>query len=672
MAFDNSVLQIFANYCVAAAESMAYTLVRTAHSTFVKETEDFSCALVTPEGLAFASPKTLGATWYIGLDYGPVLDRVGEYAPGDIAMTNDAYSGCVATHTPDIVMWKPVFYRGELVCFVGGHIHNTDMGGAVPASLSRSLSEIEQEGIRFPPTKIVREGVLDEALLAIMATNVRAPEQNRGDLKAQIAMLLNGEKRVLEIIERFGLEDFRTGMGAMLDYSEQQARQILKSIPDGDYFFAEYADEDSVGGKPMRVALNLQIRGGEAILDYTGSDPQLASSLNMPTGGMQRHALALVGYHYVLYTLQDDILLNAGLDRVVRCVLPEGSVVNAVAPAAVGMRSLTCKLTHMLTFGAFSRAIPERLPACAAGGLAILGVKTMDQTGRTVMASLGPVGGGAGGMPHGDGTDGSGANVAFLRNTPVEINETEVPILITRYCLSPDSGGAGYYRGGLGLCMEFQVFSPGSMVSARNRDRTHFASWGVLGGQAGANAQFIRNPDSSLPEALGNADIVHCQPGDVIRLTGAGAGGFGDPLEREAERVFRDFECGYVSLDNARMQYGVVISDSAVDQQATETLRRELRHRSSASKSPDEPFEYGQYRTKFESRWTRNRYDELTSILASLPVEWRFFVKHQLFDALDERLSEDLMAPDKGLVHDLFNSLLQRYPELRKNEPPTP
>ncbi|RYF56559.1 MAG: hydantoin utilization protein B, partial [Comamonadaceae bacterium] len=138
MSFDKSTLQIFANYCVAAAESMAYTLIRTSHSAFIKETEDFSCTIMTPQGLTFASPKTLGATWYPGLDFSSVIGMAGPYEPGDIAMTNDAYSGFVATHTPDVMMWKPVFYEGEIICYVGGHVHNTDMGGAVPASLSRT------------------------------------------------------------------------------------------------------------------------------------------------------------------------------------------------------------------------------------------------------------------------------------------------------------------------------------------------------------------------------------------------------------------------------------------------------------------------------------------------------------------------------------------------------
>ncbi|WP_213881663.1 hydantoinase B/oxoprolinase family protein [Pseudomonas sp. dw_358] len=659
MAIDKTTLQIFANYCSAAAESMAYTLVRTAHSTFVKETEDFSCAILTPDGQTFASPKTLGATWYTGLDYKGVLELIDDYQPGDICMTNDPYSGYVATHSPDIVMWMPLFEDGRLICFVAGHIHNTDMGGAVPASLSRTLTEIHQEGIRFPPCKLVSQGTLDESLLHLMAINVRAPEQNRGDIQAQIGMLMTGERRVREMIAHFGLATFESGMHALLDYAEQQARTLVRAMPDGEYFFAEYADEDSVNGKPLRVALNLCIQGDSLVLDYTGSDPQLASSLNIPTGGHERHALMLVGLNYVLYTLSPDILLNAGVYRMVRCILPPGSVVNAQAPAAVGMRSLTCKLTHMLTFGAFSQALPDRLPACSAGGLAIMNVKTLGRDGRQIMASIGPVGGGAGGMADSDGTDASGANNAFLRNTPVEINEAEVPILIRRYCLAPGSGGAGKYRGGLGLVMEFQVFSPGSLVTARNRDRSRFASWGVLGGNAGANALFTRNPDTDKAEVLGNTDLVNCAPGDVIRLVGAGAGGYGDPFERAPERVLRDVRCGYVSLPQAREDYGVAIVDGQVDVPATATLREVPRALASGH------FNYGPYRTAFELVWTRERYAALTECLASVPVNWRFFLKHRMFEALQARLLE---APAENAGRTLIKGLFARecaaFPEL--------
>ena len=173
MKVDKVTLEILANHMRAAAESMAYTLYRTAHSTFVKETEDFTIQILDAAGRTAAVPMDLGATWYPGLDYGRAIPMIPHYEPGDIALTNDPYSGFLATHTPDLVLWKPIFHEGELLCFTAGHIHNTDMGGAVPASLSRALTEIHQEGIRFKPTKLYRAGVLNQELLDVMMTNVR-------------------------------------------------------------------------------------------------------------------------------------------------------------------------------------------------------------------------------------------------------------------------------------------------------------------------------------------------------------------------------------------------------------------------------------------------------------------------------------------------------------------
>lgn len=662
MRFEKSELQIFANYCVAAAESMAYTLIRTAHSTFIKETEDFSCAITSADGLTFASPKTLGATWYAGLDYGPVIRMIASYEPGDICMTNDPYSGYVATHTPDVVMWKPVFHEGEIICFVAGHIHNTDMGGAVPASLSRSLTEIQQEGIRFPPCKIASRGVVNEELLSWMMLNVRAPEQNIGDLKAQIACLMTGERKVVEIIERFGADAFKAGIGELLDYSEMQARSIARGIPDGEYFFAEFADEDSVDGKPMRIALTLRVKDGLLEFDFTGSDPQLASSLNVPTGGHERHALLLVGLNYVLYSLDPNVLLNAGMLRIASCVMPLGSVLNPVAPAAVGMRSLTCVVVQAAVFGAFAKALPNRMPACPASSVCLVNVKTTRQNGETVMASIGPVGGGGGGSPTADASDASGANMAFLRNTPVEINEAEVPIRIRQYGLVPDSGGPGKYRGGLGVVMEFQVFSPNTLVTARNRDRTRFGSWGVNGGLAGRTAHFIRNPGGTGEEDLANTDLVLCRPLDVIRLEGNGGGGYGRPEEREVSQVEEDVRCGRVSVASAREHYAVVIAGGKVDVEQTAALRRERTIANGAAAGVS--FGFGPNRSAHEALWTPQRYEALTQCLESVPIRWRYFLKHQMFEKLEANVAGPCGTEGAEVVRRLFGELMDKYPAL--------
>jgi N-methylhydantoinase B len=661
MNLDRTNLQVLANYCAAAAESMGWTLMRTAHSTFVKETEDFSCQVLTPAGLTAASPTSFGATWYTGLDYGGVLERF-DYREGDICITSDPYAGYVATHTPDTHIWKPVFRDGELVCFVGCHIHNTDVGGAVPATLSRSLTEIQQEGLRIPPMRLMRDGVMNQDLLAMIANNVRLPEQNWGDLNAQIACVNVGERKVHEIIDRFGRNAFCSGLAGLLDYSEQQARTLISSLPDGEWFFADYADEDQAGGYPVRVAVTLKIHGDSLTLDYTGSDPQLVSSLNMPTGGKERHSLAMVGVVYALYSLDPTILLNHGLVRPARAILPEGTVMNATMPAAVGMRSLMCNLSQTATIGAFCRALPDRMPAAPGSGVSIMNVKTTTRTGRTVMASIGPVGGGAGGGPFADGAEGCGANMSYLKNTPVEINEAEVPIRIRRYGLIPDSGGPGRWRGGSGLEMEFQLFAPQSMVTARNRDRSIFSAWGLRGGQAGRASRFVKNPGTPGAVELGSTDIVHCDPGDIILIQGPAAGGYGDPLDRPVELVAEDVRSGFVSPASARSDYGVVLdADGQADMPATTRLRGEEKRR----RTPGE-FGHGPGRTKFESVWSLARYDELTRILAEVPTTWRFFVKHKIFASIAGRI-----APADGGAADVtqaYAALAAQFPDL----PPAP
>jgi N-methylhydantoinase B len=635
---DKVTLQVFANHVRAAAENMAYTLFRTAHSTFVKETEDFTVQITDPDGNVVAVPMDLGATWYPGLYYGRAIRMIEEgYEPGDIGFTNDPYSGFLATHAPDMHMWKPIFHDGEIVAYATGHIHNTDMGGAVPASLSRALTEIHQEGIRFPPMKMVRAGVLNEEVVRVMLLNVRKPEQNLGDLKAFRGALDTGERKIRAMLVKFGVAGFKAGCAGLLDYAEHQAREVLRSIPDGEYDFCDYCDEDGPNGNPVRLALKLSIRGDSAVLDFTGTDPQLTSALNVPTGSDPRHTLLLVGVYYVLTALNPQILLNSGLTRPFTCIVPEGTVLNPQFPAAVGMRSLTCGRLRSLVFGAFSLAVPERMPAAPAGNSSILNVMTTDnRTHRSVLAAINPVVGGAGGFPTRDGTNGSGADAAYLKNTPIEITETEVPIQITRYGLMPDSGGAGRWRGGLGTALDFTVFAPNSRVTARNRDRCRFRAWGTLGGKAGKPSDFVLNPGTEKQRVLGNIDTIALDPGEVLHIHSPGGAGRGSPLDREPERVLRDIRYGYVSQAAAEAEYGVVIRNGAVDTAATEARRAAMRAEETGAH-----FHFGPERDAFERIWTPSAYAELTAILAALPVHWRFFVKTRLFEELREQAAED-------------------------------
>ncbi len=652
MSLDKVTLEILANHARAAAENMAYTLYRTAHSTFVKETEDFTIQILDAQGRTCAVPMDLGATWYPGLDYGKAIPMIPDYEPGDIGMTNDPYAGYLATHTPDLVIWKPVFHEGEILCFASGHIHNTDMGGAVPASLSRALTEIHQEGIRFRPTKLYRAGVLNQELVDIMLNNVRKPALNLGDLKAFVGAMNTGERKIREMIVKFGTDTLRRGLADLQDYAEHQAREILRSIPDGEYFFADYTDEDGPDGYPARLAVTLRIAGDSAVLDFTGSDPQLTSSLNVPTGGNPHHTLILVGVYYVLFSLNPGLLLNHGLTRPFRCILPEGTMVNPLFPAAVGMRSLSCARLRSLLFGVFGLAMPERMPAAPAGSSSIVNVMTHDdRTGDSVIAAVNPVVGGAGGMPHGDGTDGSGADAAYLKNTPIEITEAEVPIRFRRYGLAPGTGGAGRWRGGLATQMEFQVFTPNTRITARNRDRCRFQAWGILGGRAGRPSTMSLNPGRADMRLLDNIDTFSANPGDIIRIVSPGGGGRGDPLEREPGRVLQDVVCGYVGAEDAEADYGVVIRDGAVDDAATEALRAARRSNATAPH-----FHFGAFREAFERIWTPEAYAAMTGILAGLPVHWRFFVKHRLMQAVTRDGS------GRREVHAAWDALLAELP----------
>ncbi|HWL83162.1 MAG TPA: hydantoinase B/oxoprolinase family protein [Roseomonas sp.] len=628
MRTDPVTLQVLRNHCRAAAESMATTLYRTAHSTFVKETEDFTIQLLDTQGKTCAVPLDLGATWYPGVDYEAAIGLVpGGYEPGDIALTSDPYSGYLSTHSPDTNMWKPVFHEGEIIAFAGGHIHNVDVGGAVPASLSRTLTEVHQEGLRIPPSKLYRAGVLDETLVRTILANVRVPEQNWGDLKALVAAVNTGERRILDLVRRFGVETLKDGLADLLDYGEAQARAVLSSLPDGTYHFADYCDEDGVGGDPLRLRLTLRIQGDSAELDFTGTDPQTISSMNVPTGGHPRHSLILVGVYYVLSALSPKILLNFGTTRPFTCILPEGSVVNPAHPAAVGMRSLTCARLRSLVFGAFAQAAPERLPAAPAGSSSIINLAAEHpRTGRRVIAAVAPIVGGGGGMPHRDGTDGSGADAAYLKNSPVEITESEAPVRILRYGLMPDTGGAGTHRGGLATVLEFTTDAPDATVTARNRDRTHFRPWGTLGGRPGAPSSFALNPGTEREQDLRNTDLLHLSPGDVVRIVSPGGGGRGDPAARKPEAVLRDVQAGRLSLAAAERDYAVVIREGAVDAEATAALR--------ARAVPRQGFDGGPERAAHEARWDADAYAALGEALARVPASWRGRLKRRLFAAV--------------------------------------
>jgi N-methylhydantoinase B len=313
-----------------------------------------------------------------------------------------------------------------------------------------------------------------------------------------------------------------------------------------------------------------------------------------------------------------------------------------------------------LTFGAFAQAAPDRLAGAPASGGPIMNVNTIDnRTGRRIMAAINPMTGGSGGRKAGDGNDGSGANQGFLKNTPVEINEVEAGIKVLRYGLMNDSAGPGLHRGGLGTEMIFQAFSPGTKVTARNRDRTHFTGWGIAGGKAGAPSKFIQNPGTPREINLKNTDILTIGPGDVIHVTCGGAGGWGDPLKRNPAAVLLDWRRGWVTVTHARERYGVVLTDGAVDAVKTAALRERM----TGTPGKADFYDLGPYRETFEAVWTDANYDALTQCLASLPVHWRFYAKHRIFAAIDA-IEPAARKGDGGEVRAVFQELLLEFPQL--------
>ncbi len=323
--------------------------------------------------------------------------------------------------------------------------------------------------------------------------------------------------------------------------------------------------------------------------------------------------------------------------------------------------TLTTLRLQTVILGAFAKALPGRLPAACGDGGPLLNVRTTDnRTGRKLMANLNPISGGGGGTSFRDGTEGSGANFGFLKNTPVEISEAEVPVTILGYGLACNSGGAGKYRGGLGTEMEFQVHAPHTFVTARNGDRSNFAPWGLEGGRAGKTSAFLLNRGTDKEINLGNTDIFSAGPGDRIYLKSAGAGGWGSPWQRDPGKVQADVDRGFISIDAAEAEYGVILRDGRIDANATATRRVSMRAGEAACF-----YGFNQFRIDYEKTWTREAYTELVRILRSLPVHWRFFVKHKLFEAINGLPASDRQGSAMQIVA-LFEKVAAEFPQLRQ------
>ena len=653
MTVDPITLEVYKNQFQGIVDEAGQTVMRAAHTVFIKETQDFVVALATPNGESFAASRRLGIWIAIGLPLAGALAAVGPPREGDVYITNDpdASHGLV-THLPDTFLWRPVFYGGELVCYVVAFVHLTDVGGLAPGSVVPSAAEQLQEGLLIPPTRLIAQGEPNEGLLALMAANCRSPRQNRGDLRALLSAVNTAAQRVVELIEKEGLDSVRAGMEGVLGYAETQAREVFRSLPNGTYTFADYLEGDVVpGGRPIRIKLALVARDGELTLDFSETDPQVRAALNIATYSQDGHYLIVIGLVSFLRSINPDITYNSGLVRPVRLVAPRGSLLNPEPGAPCGARQATFFRVAEVIMGALALAIPERIPAAGCGQGSILFVAVPDfKTGRGQVSIVQPLVGGSGGRPTMDGTDGVDFNTGFYRNIPSEVLESDLPVVAERYGLRADSGGAGTYRGGLGLDYALTILPPEAVLTARGMERYFFQPWGREGGRPGANGQTRLLAPNRPAAELGKLDLLRPPPRATLAVMTAGGGGFGDPFERDPALVRADVLDGYISVEQARAEYGVVVRDGQVDAAATVALR-------SGARPSGERFDFGPNRRAHERRWPDALQTALNRVTAGLAAAPRQYVRARLVEAIEAGQARG-ESPDEAAVSVAFDQVM--------------
>lgn len=571
--------EVLANHFRAVAEEMSHIVLRAAHTTFIKETQDYAAALVTPGGEIFAYPHTTGVTALLGIPMRPGTTAFDDWAPGDILITNDPYqtSGMVL-HLPDLYLMKPVFCGGELICFAWTFMHCSDVGGMVPGSTDMQATEIFQEGLRLRPVKLFKGGQRNEEVWRIIADNSRIPKLNQGDLGALVAALNTGEQRFVRLVEKYGREVVQGSIERTLQRTEERTLAVLRSsIRPGSYQFIDYLENDYVSDIPVRIKVTMRAQeDGVVVLDFTGSDPQVRAALNLPVGGQRHHPFLSLAVMNFVVTRAEGLHLNAGILRCIDLVLPQSSIVNASFPASCGMRYLTAMRAHDAVLGALAQATDCGVPAAGAGEIAVTVVATTDVGDSVRLAVANPVQGGTGGGPTSDGVAGIDYPVAFLRNVPAEVLESEMPVLVHRFALVPDSEGPGKHRGGHGVEYEVEVNHPDAVIVMRGKERYRFEPWGVAGGSAGTlGSTIVRRADQTVAD-IGKTSSYRPDFNDILCIRGAGGGGYGHPCERPPERVLRDVLNELVSTERARDVYGVVIANGKLDGPATAARRKVL------------------------------------------------------------------------------------------------
>jgi N-methylhydantoinase B len=557
-------LHVTYNALTNIAAEMALVMKKTSYSTIFNEGLDFSTVLLDRHGSLIAeknyTPSMMGA---ITNTVRWTLEELGAeyFQPGDVVVHNDPYRG--NCHIPEHMLMKPVFLGSELVAFTGAIGHLAEVGGKAPGSFASDATDVYQEGLRLPPVKLVAGGEYVRDVWRIVMANHRTPQNSWGDLNAMIGALNVGEQRLEWLFERRGAEDVLSAAEALIEHSDRRLRAEIADLPEGSWTADMEVEDDGVGTDPFRVAVRVTVRGGEVIVDFTGSDPQVRGPMNCT------YVVAASASYNAVFSVVDprsEIPRNSGCYRPVRVIAPAGTVVNVrhPGPSVGGNTDLQPKLIDLI-LKALAEPLPDRVAAASGGSSSnLLFGGVHPATGR-YYSNYHFDGMGTGGTIKKDGNDAETTRHSNCRNTPVEVFEHRYPLLTLWYGLEPDSGGAGTFRGGLATTRGLRIEADEITFSALF-DRCKIAPHGLFGGREGGTARLEvkRAGDEDFKpfdERFGVASPtkftnVTLHRGDVLRYATPGGGGYGDPAARDPERVAEDVREGFVTPEAARRDYG--------------------------------------------------------------------------------------------------------------------
>jgi N-methylhydantoinase B len=571
---DAVTMQVIRYAMSQIADEMGYTMVRTSRSTIIKEVMDITCAVFDEKGRTIAqahhAPMLLTG---FEITMAELLRRFSEknLKDGDIIISNDPYLG--GQHVMDVQTFAPVFLGRKIVGWVGSIAHHSDMGGAAPGGVAGGMTEIYMEGIRLPMVKLYRQGKENPDVFAILERNIRVPDKTLGDLRAQASADFVGVRRMKEIFRKYGPAVVRRCTAMLMDYSERRIRTALKGIPNGTYTGGEIIDDDGVRDTPIHLAVNIHKKGDSAVIDFQGTDRQVPGNTNCP------FATATAAVFYALIGVLDPhVPPNSGCYRPFKIEAEEGLVVNPRSPAAVAARTNTSQKITEAMLRALSIPCPEKVTAASHGQITTCGFSGYYPGTARRFVYIDIQGGGAGARATKDGRDGQDSHLARFMNTPIEAAELEVPIRIERYELIRDSGGPGRFRGALAPRRDIRMLTD-DVSFARYGDRQKFPPPGLFGGLPGSTGKFVLNPGTADEHRCKAKGLDKLKKGDMVALFCPGAGGYGDPLDREPAMVLADVRDGKVSFESAEENYGVVIDRKTlgVDEGGTEALRRKMK-----------------------------------------------------------------------------------------------